>query len=52
MHEMLEAIQAEVIEDPRTTEVEPFIKLLKASEQPLHEHITDPPCFQHPADGH
>jgi hypothetical protein len=30
MNEMLEAIQAEVTEDPPTTEVEAFFKLLKA----------------------
>jgi hypothetical protein len=34
----IEAIQAEVIEDPPTAEVEVFFKLLKASEEPLHEH--------------
>jgi hypothetical protein len=38
MDEMLEAIQAEVIEDSPTAEVEAFFKLLKASEDPLHEH--------------
>jgi hypothetical protein len=38
MDEMLEAIQAEVTKDPPTTEVEAFLKLLKASEEPLHEH--------------
>jgi hypothetical protein len=38
MDEMLEAIHAEVTEDPPTTEVEVFFKLLKASEEPLHEH--------------
>jgi hypothetical protein len=38
MDEMLEAIQAEVIEDPPIVEVEAFFKLLKASEEPLHEH--------------
>jgi hypothetical protein len=38
MNEMLEAIQAEVTEDPPTVEVEAFFKLLKASEEPLHEH--------------
>jgi hypothetical protein len=38
MDEMLEAIQAEITEDPPTMEVEPFFKLLKASEDPLHEH--------------
>jgi hypothetical protein len=38
MDEMLEAIQAEVTEDHPTTEVEMFFKLLKASEEPLHEH--------------
>jgi hypothetical protein len=38
MDEMLEAIQAEVIEDPPTAEVEAFFKLLKALEEPLHEH--------------
>jgi hypothetical protein len=37
MHEMLEAIQQEVIKDPPTTEVDAFFKLLKASEEPLHE---------------
>jgi hypothetical protein len=38
MDEMLEAIQVEVTEDPPTTEVEAFFKLLRASEEPLHEH--------------
>jgi hypothetical protein len=38
MDEMLEAIEAEVTEDPPITEVEAFFKLLKASEEPLHEH--------------
>jgi hypothetical protein len=38
MDEMLEAIQAEVTEDPPTTKVEAFIKLLKASKELLHEH--------------
>jgi hypothetical protein len=38
MDEMLEAIQAEVTEDPPIAEVEAFFKLLKASEDPLHEH--------------
>jgi hypothetical protein len=36
MDEMLEAIQAEVTEDPHTTEVEVFFKLLKSSEEPLY----------------
>jgi hypothetical protein len=38
MDEMLEAIQAEVTEDPPIVEVEAFFKLLKASEETLHEH--------------
>jgi hypothetical protein len=38
MDEMLEAIQAEVTEDPPTVEVEAFFKLLEASEETLHEH--------------
>jgi hypothetical protein len=38
MDEMLEAIQAEVTKDPPIVEVEEFFKLLKASEDPLHEH--------------
>jgi hypothetical protein len=38
MDEMLEAIQAEVTEDPPTIEFEAFSKLLKALEEPLHEH--------------
>jgi hypothetical protein len=38
MDEMLEAIQEEVTEDPPTGEVEAFFKLLKASEELLHEH--------------
>jgi hypothetical protein len=38
MDKVLEAIQVEVIEDPPTVEVEVFFKLLKASEDPLHEH--------------
>ncbi len=36
---MLEAIQAEVTEDPPTMEVEAFFKLLQASKELLHEHI-------------
>jgi len=41
MDEMLEAIQPEFdlnSEDPPTPEVQMFFKLLKASEEPLHEH--------------
>jgi hypothetical protein len=38
MDEMLEAKQVEVIEDPPTVEVQAFFKLLKASEELLHEH--------------
>jgi hypothetical protein len=38
MDKMLEAIQADVTEDPPTVEVEVFFKLLKASEEPLHEY--------------
>jgi hypothetical protein len=41
MDEMLEAIQPEFnldIEDPPTSEVDEFFRLLKASEEPLHEH--------------
>jgi ferredoxin-like protein FixX len=38
MDEMLEAIQAEVTEDPPTVEVEEFFKLLKASKEILHEY--------------
>jgi hypothetical protein len=38
MDDVLEAIQAEVTEDPPTVEVEAFFKLLKASEDLLHEH--------------
>jgi hypothetical protein len=38
MDEMLEVVQAKVIEDPPTTEVEVFFKFLKALEEPLHEH--------------
>jgi hypothetical protein len=38
IYEMLEAIQAEVTEYPPTAEVDAFFKLLKASEEPLHEH--------------
>jgi hypothetical protein len=38
MDEIFEPIQAEVTEDPPTIEVEAFFKLLKASEDPLHEH--------------
>jgi hypothetical protein len=37
--EMLEGIQPEFIKDPPTMEVEVFFKLLKASEELLHEHI-------------
>jgi hypothetical protein len=39
MNKMLGSIQAEVTEDTPTTEVEAFFNLLKASEDPLHEHI-------------
>jgi hypothetical protein len=35
---MVEAIQAEVTEDPPTSEVEAFFELLRASEESLHEH--------------
>jgi hypothetical protein len=41
MNEMLEAIRPEFdldTEDPPTSEVEEFFRLLKASEEPLHEH--------------
>jgi hypothetical protein len=41
MDEMLEAIRPEFdldTEDPPTSEVEEFFRLLKASEEPLHEH--------------
>jgi hypothetical protein len=38
MDEKLEAIQVEVTEDPLTAKVDAFFKLLKASEDPLHEH--------------
>jgi DNA polymerase/3'-5' exonuclease PolX len=38
MDEMLEAIQVEVTEDPPSSVVEAFFKLLEASEEPLHEH--------------
>jgi hypothetical protein len=38
MDEMLEAIHAEVTEDPLTVEVEAFLKLLKALEESPHEH--------------
>jgi hypothetical protein len=36
--EMVEAIQAEVTEGPPTAKIEVFFKLLKASEESLHEH--------------
>jgi hypothetical protein len=38
MDEMFEAIQAEVTKDPSIAEVEACFKLLKASEESLHEH--------------
>jgi hypothetical protein len=41
MNEILEAIQSEFdldTEDPPTPEVKEFFRLLKASEEPLHEH--------------
>jgi hypothetical protein len=38
MDEMFESIRAEVTEDPPTAEVEAYFKLLKASEESLHEH--------------
>jgi hypothetical protein len=51
MDEMLEAVQGEVTEDPPTMEVEAFFKLLKASEESLHEH-TEVTLLHHPTDGH
>jgi hypothetical protein len=39
MDEMPEAVQPEFTEDPPTDEVEAFFELLKALEEPLHEHI-------------
>jgi hypothetical protein len=38
MDEMLEAVQGNVTKDPPTVVVEAFFKLLKALEEPLHEH--------------
>jgi hypothetical protein len=38
MDEMLDVVQGEVTEDTPIAEVEAFFKLLKASEEPLHEH--------------
>jgi hypothetical protein len=38
MDEMFEAIQVDVTKDPPTAEVEAFFKLLKVSEELLHEH--------------
>jgi hypothetical protein len=38
MDEMLKAIQPEFTEDPPTVKIEVFFKLLKASEELLHEH--------------
>jgi hypothetical protein len=38
MDEMLKAIQVEVTEDPPIVEVEAFFKLLKTSEDSLHDH--------------
>jgi len=41
MHEMVEALIPEIdldSEDPPTPEVREFFELLKASEEPLHEH--------------
>jgi hypothetical protein len=38
MDEMLEAMQVEVTENPLIVEVVAFFKLLKALEEPLHEH--------------
>jgi hypothetical protein len=35
---IIEAIEAEVTEDPPTLEIEAFFKILKALEEPLHEH--------------
>jgi hypothetical protein len=43
MDEMLDAIRAELEtnrEDSHTLEVQKFFDMLKASEEPLHEHIT------------
>jgi hypothetical protein len=39
MNEILKAIQTEVTEDPPTSVVEMFFKILNASEDPLHERI-------------
>jgi hypothetical protein len=33
-------------EDPPTSEVKKFFELLKASEEPLHEHTKVTPCFR------
>jgi hypothetical protein len=41
MHEMLDSLHPELnlsSEDPATQEVSKFFKLLKDSEEPLHEH--------------
>jgi hypothetical protein len=41
MHEMLDSLRTELnlrSEDPATLEVSRFFKLLKDSEEPLHEH--------------
>jgi hypothetical protein len=38
MDEMLKAVQGKITKDPTTAEVEAFFKLLKASEEQLHEH--------------
>jgi hypothetical protein len=39
MEEMLEAIETNILEDPPITEVDAFFKLLKASEESMHEYI-------------
>jgi hypothetical protein len=41
MDEIFQAIQVEVTEDPSIVEVGAFFKLLKASEEPLHEHTEE-----------
>jgi hypothetical protein len=38
LDEMLEAIQTDVTEDPPTSEVDAFFKLLKSPKESFHEH--------------
>jgi hypothetical protein len=55
MHEMLDSLHLELnlsSKDPATPEVSRFFKLLKDSEEPLHEHRYEYTRFCDSAHGH